>query len=116
MNVDWERINSLLSDVNDPEEIEWLKEMVINLITDFEKNLSELSTYTPDTENQKITSMLHLMKGVTANFGLENVLKVIKEAESLSKEKKSREALELAKSLDSIWVDTKSELKSKLSI
>ena len=41
MNVDWDRINSFIDEEN-AEEQEWLKDMIVTLISSFEERLIEL--------------------------------------------------------------------------
>lgn len=115
MNVDWDRINSLISE-DDPEELEWLKEMLTSLLENFEERLGELDILIASPEQAKLASLLHQMKGVTANFGLESLRSKIVTAEGHAKNNQINEAINISKELRSIWQETRKELKSKMNI
>jgi HPt (histidine-containing phosphotransfer) domain-containing protein len=66
MNVDWERINSFIDEENE-EERDWLKDMIGTLISNYEERLAELNEIIKKQDNEGLISLLHQMKGITAN-------------------------------------------------
>lgn len=115
MNVDWERINSFITEDNE-EEREWLKEMIGSLLENYEERLKELDELFLSKDNEKLKSLLHQMKGVVANFGLEKLRLLTIKAEDLSKEGKVDESISVSKQFREIWIETKKELKEKLGL
>jgi HPt (histidine-containing phosphotransfer) domain-containing protein len=115
MNVDWERINSFITD-DDPEELAWLKDMIVSLIGNYEERLAELDAIAISKNNEDLTSLLHQMKGLVANFGLEAIRNITIEAEALSKENKFDESIAVTRKIRPVWVDTKKELANKFDL
>ena len=70
MHVDWARLNSFIAE-GDEEEMQWLREMIQTLIINYEERLVELDEIIKNPDNAKLIALLHQMKGVTSNFGLE---------------------------------------------
>jgi HPt (histidine-containing phosphotransfer) domain-containing protein len=115
MNVDWNRINSFI-DTDDEEEQAWLKDMIETLISNYEERLVELEEFTAKNDSAGLISILHQMKGITSNFGLEALRKIISQAESFLKANDLELASKETSKLSPIWIETKSELKAKLGI
>jgi len=115
MNVDWDRINSFI-DEEDAEEQEWLKDMIVTLISSFEERLIELDAIMSKRDNVGLIAMLHQMKGITSNFGLERLRQIITAAEVFAKANNTDSALKEVSKLSPIWEETRVELKAKLGI
>ena len=115
MNVDWKRINSFITE-GDEEEQEWLRDMISTLISNYEERLAELSEIVSNKDNVKLTALLHQMKGITSNFGLEALRQITHEAEILSKATNFEASIAETSKLPPVWEKTKAELKDKLGI
>ncbi len=115
MNVDWERINSFITEDSE-EEKEWLKEMITSLLENYEERLKDLNLIFDSKDNVALKSLLHQMKGVVANFGLEKLRQMTIIAEDLCKEGKTEESISIAKEFEPVWQETKKELKEKLGL
>ena len=115
MNVDWDRINSFIN-TEDAEELEWLKDMIQTLISNYEERLVEMNEIIKNKDNSQLTSMLHQMKGITANFGLETLKQITQQAETFSKADNIDLSIIETSKLSPIWQETKVELKTKLGI
>ena len=115
MNVDWDRINSFI-DEEDAEEQEWLKDMIVTLISSFEERLIELDAIMSKRDNVGLIAILHQMKGITSNFGLERLRQIISAAEVFAKANNTDSALREVSKLSPIWEETRVELKAKLGI
>ena len=115
MNVDWTRINSFITE-GDEEEMQWLREMIQTLIDNYEERLKELDTLTKNPDNSQLVSLLHQMKGVASNFGLDNLWRLTQEAELLLKAGNLDATLKETQKFSPIWQETKNELKTKLNI
>ncbi len=115
MNVDWSRIDSFI-DVDNEEEQEWLKDMIQTLISNYEERLVELEEFTAKKDNPGLIGLLHQMKGITSNFGLDALRKIIQQAETFAKANNLETALIETAKLAPVWQETKSELKLKLGI
>jgi HPt (histidine-containing phosphotransfer) domain-containing protein len=115
MNVDWERINSFIDEENE-EERDWLKDMIGTLISNYEERLAELNEIIKKQDNEGLISLLHQMKGITANFGLEKLRQITLSAESLAKGNNHNASVLEAQNLFTTWEVTKAELKSKMGI
>lgn len=112
MNVDWQRIESF-ADEDDPEDVEWLKDMLKSLIENTEERLGELNDFAQQRNFEKIRTHLHQLKGVAANFGLNNFRQTCIRAESMVIEGQQEESLIECQKLPPIWLETKKELQTK---
>jgi len=115
MNVDWKRINSFITE-GDEEEEEWLRDMISTLISNYEERLTELSEIVSKKDNVKLTALLHQMKGITSNFGLEALRQITHQAETFSKATNFEASIKETSKLPQVWQQTKAELKEKLGI
>ena len=115
MHVDWARLNSFIAE-GDEEEMRWLREMIQTLIINYEERLVELDEIIKNPDNAKLIALLHQMKGVTSNFGLETLRKITSEAENLAKANNLQSALAETTKFPLAWKETKAELKTKLGI
>ncbi len=115
MNVDWNRINSFI-DTDDEEEQAWLKDMIVTLISNYEERLIELEEFTVKKDSAGLISILHQMKGITSNFGLEALRKIISQAEIFSKANDLESTYKETSKLVPVWTATKAELKTKFEI
>lgn len=115
MNVDWERINSFIDEDNE-EERDWLKEMIGTLISNYEERLTDLNEIIKKQDKEGLISLLHQMKGITANFGLEKLRQITLSAESLAKGNNVSASILETQNLFKVWEETKSELKTKMGI
>lgn len=115
MNIDWERINELI-DPDDSEDVIWLKNYMGDLIVAFEGYLSDLSIALNANDKENSTSLLHQIKGVSANNGFETLRSIATEAEILSRSNKLESVKKLVVDVPSIWQETKAELVQKLEL
>ena len=77
--------------------------------------LGELEAMISSKTTDGYLPLLHQLKGVTANFGLEDLNKQIVYAESLGKSGKFPESMEESKKLRYSWENAKIELKKRFS-
>ena len=98
------------------EEKEWLKDMIVTLISSFEERLIELDAIMSKRDNVGLIAILHQMKGITSNFGLERLRQIITAAEVFAKANNTDSALKEVSKLSPIWEETRVELKAKLGI
>ena len=115
MNVNWDRIESFAS-LDDPEEVEWLKDMIVSLIDNMKDRLAELEGVKKNPDATKSQSVLHQIKGVAANFGLENLQKLAAEAELKAKEGDIQSAITIADGIAPSWEDAKQELTDRFPV
>lgn len=113
MYVNWKRINSFI-DIESEEDQKWLKTSILDLIGNFNDKLEQIRTLLDKNDLPQIQSILHQMKGVAANFGLEDIAHTTLQCETLLKENKFTEAELNIKSLYPIWKETHTELESKI--
>ncbi|MDF3821925.1 Hpt domain-containing protein [Leptospira sp. 96542] len=109
MVIDWARIESLV-DMNDPEDLAWLKEMVGSLLENMATRVENLEGLLSLKNQKDIQSELHQIKGVAANFGLAALSEVVVKAEALAKQGILDESITEAKKIPPIWQTTREEL------
>lgn len=112
LNIDWSRIESLV-DMNDPEDLAWLKDMIISLLENMTVRSQNLTQFMQSKDQKDLQSELHQIKGVAANFGLSSLSRVVIEAETKVKNGDIEGAIELCKEISPIWADTKKELEAR---
>ncbi|MCB1178563.1 MAG: Hpt domain-containing protein [Leptospiraceae bacterium] len=112
MNVDWSRVESL-ADMDDPDDVEWLKEMIASLIEDLDSKCVEIKDIISKKSIKDLQSILHQIKGVAANFGLSNVQKCSSDGELAAKSGDLDTSIKEASKIEGIWQDTKKELLVK---
>ncbi|MBW0433474.1 Hpt domain-containing protein [Leptospira yasudae] len=115
MLVDWNRLDSLKQG-DDEEEAAWLKEMVESLLTNMEVRVKNIVRFTEEKKDAELQAELHQTKGVSANFGLEDLRALVTEAEQLLKTADSNSSYALSLKTPSLWEQTKNELKKKFGI
>lgn len=114
MIIDWQRINSF-ADPDSPEDQEWLKGMIQDLITDNDEKMSHLQALIQDPKQEELRALLHQIKGVCANFGIVKMQSAAAEGEKSIKESKLDAGLNFAKELPALWKEAKEELSKKYS-
>lgn len=77
------------------------------------KNIVRFSEETKDTELQ---AELHQTKGVSANFGLEDLRALVAEAEHFLKTGDRNQSYTLSLKTSTLWEQTRDELKKKFEI
>lgn len=82
----------------------WKFELIISFILQKKKKDAELQ------------AELHQTKGVSANFGLEDLRTLVAEAERFLKAGDQDQSYNLSLKMPSIWQQTKEELKKKFGI
>ena len=114
MLIDWSRIE-ILVDGDKPEDRAWITEMVGTLNTNMETRMINIQNSIDNNEMDKLQFELHQIKGVAANFGLDKLYNLVVDSETLIKEGNGQEAIEKAKSIQSIWLATQNELTQRFS-
>ncbi len=114
MNIDWSRIDSLV-DINDPDDLAWLKDMIFSLLENMAVRVQNLSNFMQTKEQKDLQSELHQIKGVAANFGLSALSQIVVEAEAKAKEGEIDAAIELSAKIAPIWEATRKELQARFS-
>ncbi|EKO14236.1 MULTISPECIES: Hpt domain-containing protein [Leptospira] len=115
MLVDWNRLDSLKQG-DDEEEAAWLREMVESLLTNMEVRVNNIVHFTKEKKDAELQAELHQTKGVSANFGLEELRTLVAEAERFLKAGDQDQSYNLSLKMPSIWQQTKEELKKKFGI
>lgn len=114
MNIDWSRIESL-ADINDPEDKAWLLEMIESLRVDFETKVTQIEEYKQNKNIKDLQSLLHQIKGVSANFGLMDIHYCSADAEIAAKTGNWEKALELAQKIQPLWLQADAEFQKKFN-
>lgn len=115
MLINWSRIESFISE-DSPEEIEWLKGMIKTLIDNLNARLDELDQITQQKDDQKLKALLHQIKGVAANFGLDEFQNTTIKAESEVKNGDVQTSIKTSLLLRGIWENTKRDILAKYPI
>ncbi|AAN51148.1 Hpt domain protein [Leptospira interrogans str. 2003000735] len=115
MLVDWNRLDSLKQG-DDEEEAAWLREMVESLLTNMEVRVNNIAHFTKEKKDAELQAELHQTKGVSANFGLEDLRALVAEAEQKLKSGDVNVSYILTLKIPEIWKSTKEELKKKFGI
>jgi HPt (histidine-containing phosphotransfer) domain-containing protein len=112
MLIDWSHIKTI-ADPDNPDDIEWLKEMILTLENDFSERLVELRSFIDEKNNSKLQSLLHQIKGVSANFGLDELKQISTRGEAAAKVTNLSEAIIEGEKIFEVWEKTKVELQKK---
>lgn len=115
MNIDWSRLETF-ADEDDPEDMEWLKEMLTTLLENTASRLNELYLCIESKNYPDLQPLLHQIKGVAANFGLLKLQKAAANAEALAKDEEFEESIKEAQTLQEIWNEAKQELIGKYNL
>ncbi|EKR65118.1 Hpt domain protein [Leptospira weilii str. 2006001853] len=115
MLVDWNRLDSLKQS-DDEDEIAWLKEMVESLLTNMEIRIKNIVHFTEEKKDIELQAELHQTKGVSANFGLEDLRTLVTEAEQFLKTGDQDRSYALSLKTTVVWEQTRDELKKKFGI
>lgn len=114
MIIDWQRIDSF-ADPDSPEDQEWLKGMIQDLITDNDEKMGHIQALIQNPKQEELRALLHQIKGVCANFGIVKMQAAAAEGEKFIKEANLDAGLNFAKELPSLWNEAKKELSQKYS-
>lgn len=112
MLVDWSRIDSL-TDGDDPEDLEWIKQMVETLRENMKTRLENIQSYAQAKDSDKLRSELHQVKGVAANFGLRQLYEQVLDAESKVKSGDLEGGITASLPISQTWKDTETLLVQK---
>ncbi|GBF51691.1 Hpt domain protein [Leptospira ryugenii] len=112
MLIDWSRIESLV-DTNDPDDLNWLKEMIASLLENMAVRIQNLGQFMEARSAKDLQSELHQIKGVAANFGLSALSALVIEAESKAKTGDIDTCISIATKIAPIWEETKLELQKR---
>ncbi|HMV41917.1 MAG TPA: Hpt domain-containing protein [Leptospiraceae bacterium] len=115
MNIDWSRIEELISP-EDPDDVLWLKGYLNDLIVAYDGYFTELNEGLNKRDQKNVISILHQMKGVAANNGLETVFSLIKDNEQYSKENNLDKVFSQRAILKENWDLTKKEIQKKFNL
>lgn len=113
MLVNWVRIEAFV-DKSSEEDLLWLKTSIADLIQNLDGKRKQINSLMANSDYSLIQPILHQIKGVAANFGLEDFCNVAREAETLLKENQIKEFLSIMDRLSTLWESTKSELETRL--
>ncbi|AVV51721.1 MULTISPECIES: Hpt domain-containing protein [Leptospira] len=115
MLVDWNRLDSLKQS-DDDDEVAWLKEMVESLLANMEVRIENIVRFTEEKKDAELQAELHQTKGVSANFGLEDLRFLVAEAEQFLKTGDRDHSRTLSLKTTVVWEQTRDELKKKFGI
>lgn len=112
MLVDWTRIDALM-DGDDPSDLEWIKDMISTLFENMSVRMENLNIFSLKSEADKLKAELHQIKGVAANFGLQDLYDLVFDAETKVKTGYLPDAISLTPKILDVWKKTKTELEKK---
>ncbi len=113
--IDWSRLKTF-ADEDEPEDMEWLREMLATLIENTITELQELHKLIEQKNGVELKPLLHQIKGVAANFGLTKLQEASAHAESLLKNGELEASIKEALTLEAIWEETKQKLVQKYNL
>jgi HPt (histidine-containing phosphotransfer) domain-containing protein len=113
LEVDWSRIDSL-ADRKDPKDLEWLQEILQTLYENMVTRLDNVKKYSEQKDAKNLRAELHQIKGVTANFGLNNLHELVQSAEAEVKSGQLENSLKNYEKIAASWERAKSILKSEI--
>lgn len=114
MVIDWSRIESLV-DMNDPEDLVWLKEMIVSLNENMPVRIQSLREKMEKKDQKELQSELHQIKGVAANFGLALLSQIVIKAEADAKAGNLDLSISESEKIPDAWEKTKAELDARFS-
>ncbi|MDX1959198.1 MAG: Hpt domain-containing protein [Leptospiraceae bacterium] len=112
MLVDWERVKTI-ADPDNPDDKEWLLEMIQSLEEDINQKVEELSGLYINGDLAKLQASLHQVKGVSANFGLIELQQLSFQAETEVKAKNLSGSEVFLNKIPILWEETLQELRRK---
>jgi HPt (histidine-containing phosphotransfer) domain-containing protein len=110
--VDWKRIEALI-DGDDPSDLEWIQEMIHTLYENMVTRINNINQYCDSENKDNLKSELHQIKGVAANFGLDDLYEIVISAETKLKADDIQSGIVLARKVEGVWEETKNELGKK---
>jgi HPt (histidine-containing phosphotransfer) domain-containing protein len=113
--INWERV-STFADMNDPEDLEWLRETAKDLVISMDDKINLINNLLNNPDKEALLSICHQVKGVSSNFGLDAIYEISLNAEKKLKTDSWEDSLSLLKSLDEVWKQSSRELTLILKI
>jgi HPt (histidine-containing phosphotransfer) domain-containing protein len=113
--INWERVNTF-ADMNDPEDLEWLRETAKELVVSMNQKLETINSLLTTPDREALVSICHQIKGVSSNFGLDSVYEICLNAEKILKTDAWESSLPILANLNTIWIDSSEELSQVLKI
>jgi HPt (histidine-containing phosphotransfer) domain-containing protein len=113
--INWERVNTF-ADMNDPEDLEWLRETTKELIVSMNQKLETINSLLATPDRDALNSICHQIKGVSSNFGLDAVYEICLHAEKLLKTDSWESSIPVLANLKTVWLRTSEELSQVLKI
>jgi hypothetical protein len=114
-NINWDRVQTF-ADLNDPNDLDWLKGTVKELQENMELKIGIIDGLVLEPNRDSLLSVCHQIKGVTSNFGLDKINDVSVKAEAILKTDNWIESITLLKSLKILWKDANTEIIKKLDL
>lgn len=113
--INWERVNTF-ADMNDPEDLEWLRETAKELVVSMNQKLETINSLLTTPDREALVSICHQIKGVSSNFGLDAVYEICLNAEKILKTDTWESSLPILANLNTIWINSSEELSQVLKI
>ena len=113
--VNWERV-STFADVNDPEDLEWLRETAKELVISMNQKINLINSLLNNPDRDALLSICHQVKGVSSNFGLDAIYEISLNAEKILKTETWEQSFSLLGELDEVWKRSSKELSLVLKI
>lgn len=113
--INWERV-STFADMNDPEDLNWLRETAKELVISMDQKVSLINNLLNHPDREALLSICHQVKGVSSNFGLDAIYEISLNAEKILKTDTWENSLSLLRSLDEVWIQSSQELSLVLKI
>lgn len=101
--------------MNDPEDLVWLKEMIVSLNENMPVRIQSLREKMEKKDQKELQSELHQIKGVAANFGLALLSQIVIKAEADAKAGNLDLSISESEKIPDAWEKTKAELDARFS-
>ena len=114
-DVNWERVKTF-ANLDDPADLEWLKETAKDLQLTMESKIKTLNNLLTEPDRSVLSNLCHQMKGISSNFGLDQIHDISLRAEKILKLENWEDSLELLSQLDQSWKKAEKELIKTLNL
>ena len=104
------------ADMNDPEDLEWLRETAKELVVSMNQKLETINSLLTTPDREALVSICHQIKGVSSNFGLDAVYEICLHAEKILKTDPWESSLPILANLNTVWKNSSEELSRVLKI
>lgn len=114
-DINWERVKTF-ADMDDPSDLDWLKETVLDLRKNLEEKIQNIQKALRDSDKESLSIICHQIKGVSSNFGLDKLHDLSVKAEKILKSEQWQESFPFFSEFESVWLDANNEIKRVLQI